>query len=92
MQAVDFAKMDKTRAIVSFFNIKNSFESEKDTTLQLVAMEARFQFTDTEFDADEVKQYLRHKALAKLSADEIEALGVGSLAVYDKLKHHGVDQ
>ena len=40
-------------------------------------------------DADAFKESMRHSGLSKLTQAERDALGLGSLATYDKVKFHG---
>ena len=46
--------------------------------------------TEMDFSSDEYKEAIQKNALRKLSMHEIEALGLGKIALYIKTKYHAV--
>lgn len=73
-------------AMKLFYDIKDALI--KDEEIELVDLELTMEYHRVEFDADSEREYLREKALNKLSIDEIEALGINNLAIYSKLKNY----
>lgn len=69
-----------------FYDIK--WELEEGDSIDLVNLDLIMKVKQVEFDENDLRDFLRQTALGKLSEDEIHALGVENLAVYDKLKNH----
>jgi hypothetical protein len=84
--ATDMNTFPEDRVMRMFFSIKERLCAK--SSIDLVNLKLTMEATPVTFDEDEMREYLRATALKKLSEDEIIALGVGNLAIYDKLKNH----
>jgi len=84
--ATNLSNMPLDRAMTLFYGIKESLDSS--STVELVDLELTMETTPVEFDPDARREHLREKALKKLTQDEIIALGVTNLSIYNKVKNH----
>lgn len=86
--ATNIDKMKGIQGIKWFYDIKNSLRNGE--SIELVRVNITIDTQDAYFDESARIEFLRKEALSKLSEDEIKALGVAPLAVYEKLKNHNV--
>lgn len=84
--ATDLSEMPLDKAMDLFFKIKSLLVPTE--TIELVDLVLTIETTPVTFDPDEQRDYLRQEAFKKLSVDEVQALGVENLAIYEKLKNH----
>jgi hypothetical protein len=88
--ATDLSSRTESEIMHLFHAIKSKVESNKIGSVDIVDLEIRITSIKVGFDPDEEREYLQRTALEKLTKDEILALGVMNLAIYDKVKNHGV--
>lgn len=84
--ATDLAAMDIKRAMTLFFRVKEALDPSD--SVDLVDLVLTMVATPVDFDPEDQREHLREKALKKLTQDEIIALGIQNLAIYDKVKNH----
>ena len=89
-QATNFFSLEPKEALESFYQLKDSLYAGEEAFLIKVTRKVNIEVV--EFEEDLELEYLRNKALSKLTEDEIRALGVEKLAVYNKLKYHNVEE
>lgn len=89
-QATNFFSLDIKDALDSYYHLKDQLHPGEEAYLLKITRKVSVEVI--EFEEHIELEYLRNKALSKLTKDEIRALGVEKLAVYDKLKFHNVDE
>jgi hypothetical protein len=87
LEAKDFNGEEPAKLVRSM----EAFAKDQDSpeNVQLVKVTIITQIEPIDLNQGEILEERRRQALAKLSAHEIEALGVERLAAYSKLKFHG---
>jgi hypothetical protein len=86
--ATDLNTMSEVEALRTFHQIKAAIRPGLGETIEFLELKILTEFRSASFDPDVQRDFLRHEALSKLTADEIAALGITNYAVYDKVKYH----
>lgn len=84
--ATNLEGMSSNEVLDLFYQIKDLLDNGD--TIEIIDLVLTMSHTPVSFDPDLEKEFLREKALKKLTLDEIAALGVTNLAVYSKVKNH----
>lgn len=87
MYASDISRSEIPDKMIAFFHdIKSSLKEGE--SIKVFDYMVNTSLMESQLDKTQEIEWLRQKALLKLSEDEIRALGIEDIATYHKLKYH----